>query len=62
MGRKQGKQPGAPGATLSQVADPDEVVIHQLDRCRGCDGLLDDAELVGVSSRQVFDIPDPTGS
>ena len=60
LARKQGKQPGAPGATLSQVADPDVVVTHRPVRCGGCDGPLDDAELVWTSSRQVFDVPDPT--
>ena len=60
MARKQGKQPGAPGATLSQVPDPDVVVLHRPVRCRDCDRALDDAVLVGSSSRQVFDVPDPT--
>ena len=60
MARKQGKQPGAPGATLSRVPDPDVVVVHRPVRCRGCDRGLDDAVLVGSSSRQVFDVPDPT--
>ncbi len=59
MGRKQGKQPGAPGHTLCQVADPDVVVTHRPYRCRRCDRGLDDAEVVGVSSRQVFDVPHP---
>lgn len=27
-GRRPGKQPGAPGTHLGQVADPDEVVVH----------------------------------
>ena len=60
MGRRQGKQRGAPGFTLAQVGDPDVVGTHSPRRCRRCDGPLDDAELVGVSSRQVFDMPDPT--
>lgn len=60
LARKQGKQPGAPGSTLRRVGDPDEVLTHRPDRCRGCDGPLDDAELVGISSRQVFDVPDPS--
>ena len=59
MARKQGKQPGAPGATLSQVPDPDVVVLHRSVRCRDCDRALDDAVLVGSSSRQVFDVADP---
>lgn len=59
LARKQGKQPGAPGSTLCRVGDPDVVLTHRPDRCRGCEGPLDDAELVGVSSRQVFDVPDP---
>jgi len=59
MARRQGKQPGAPGATLCQVPEPDEIVVHRPVRCRGCEAPLDDAELVGASSRQVFDVPDP---
>ena len=59
MGRKQGKQPGASGHTLSQVADPDVVVTSQPGRCGRCDRPLDDAVVVGVSVRQVFDVPDP---
>jgi hypothetical protein len=42
--RKQGKQPGAPGKHLAQVADPDAVVIHTPDACRGCGGDLSSAE------------------
>jgi len=60
LGRRQGKQPGAPGATLSQVPGPDVVVTHQPLRCRGCERALDDAEVVGTSARQVFDVPDPS--
>lgn len=59
MGRSQGKQPGAAGHTLSQIADPDVVVLHRPDRCRSCERCLDDAVVVGESVRQVFDVPDP---
>jgi transposase len=59
MGRKQGKQPGTPGSTLRQVADPDEVVLHRPARCRSCDAGLADAEVVGTAARQVFDVPEP---
>jgi transposase len=34
-GRKPGKQPGAPGAYLAQVPDPDEVVVHRPAACQG---------------------------
>lgn len=60
LGRRQGKQPGAPGATLAQVADADVVVIHRPLRCRACERSLDGAEVVGSTSRQVIDVPDPT--
>jgi transposase len=60
MGRKQGKQPGTEGFTLCQVTDPDVVVTHEPDRCRSCEGSLVDAPVVGVSARQVFDVPDPS--
>lgn len=57
--RSQGKQPGTPGHTLAAVADPDEVITHAPTSCRGCGSGLGDAEVTGVSTRQVFDIPAP---
>jgi transposase len=56
-GRRAGKQPGTPGQTLRQVPDPDEVITHRPDRCRGCGTGLDDAVGAGVGVRQVFDVP-----
>jgi transposase len=55
--RRPGKQPGAPGAHLAQVPEPDEVVWHAPDRCGGCGAELADAPVVGVEARQVFDLP-----
>jgi transposase len=55
--RRPGKQPGAPGAHLAQVARPDQVVWHVPDRCGGCGADLADAPIVGVEARQVFDLP-----
>ncbi len=55
--RKPGKQPGAQGKHLSQVADPDEVVVHSPGRCEGCGADLKDGELVGIETRQVFEVP-----
>jgi transposase len=57
QGRRPGKQPGAPGAHLAQVAEPDEVAWHTPDRCGGCGATLTDAPVVGVEARQVFDLP-----
>jgi len=34
--KKQGKQPGAPGKHLAQVADPEVVVTHAPDVCGSC--------------------------
>jgi transposase/uncharacterized coiled-coil protein SlyX len=55
--RRPGKQPGAPGAHLAQVAQPDEVAWHAPDRCGGCGATLADAPVIGVEARQVFDLP-----
>jgi transposase len=55
--RKPGKQPGAPGAHLAQVAEPDQVVEHTPQQCGRCGQDLDDAVVVGVEVRQVFDLP-----
>jgi transposase len=56
-GRAPGKQPGAPGAHLAQVACPDQVVVHRPERCDGCGVDLTLAPVVGVEARQVFDLP-----
>jgi uncharacterized coiled-coil protein SlyX len=56
-GRRPGKQPGAPGAHLAQVQEPDEVAWHAPDRCGGCGADLAGASVVGVEARQVFDLP-----
>lgn len=55
--RKPGKQPGAPGATLEQVSEPDVVIEHVPASCTGCGAGLDGAVDVGVVVRQVHDIP-----
>jgi transposase len=54
--RRPGKQPGAPGAHLAQVEEPDEVAWHVPDRCGGCGGDLAGAPVAGVEARQVFDV------
>jgi transposase len=56
--RKPGKQPGAPGAHLAWVDEPDEVVVHRPVVCNGCGGDLTLAPVIGVESRQVFDVPE----
>lgn len=56
-GGRPGKRRGDPGRHLAAVADPDEVVCHTPQRCDGCGGGLGDAAVVGVTRRQVFDIP-----
>jgi len=56
-GRAPGGQSGHRGQTLSQVADPDEVVRHDPVRCRRCGAGLGRAREVGVIRRQVFDLP-----
>jgi transposase len=58
-GRKPGKQPGAPGATLELVEDPDEVIDHVPGVCGGCGGGLSGAAPAGVITRQVHDVPLP---
>jgi transposase/uncharacterized coiled-coil protein SlyX len=55
--RRPGKQPGAPGAYLAQVAEPDEVVWHAPNRCGGCGAELAGTPVSGVEARQVFDLP-----
>jgi transposase len=56
-GRKPGGQPGHPGSTLAQVAEPDEIRRHEPGPCAGCGADLGGAPQVGVERRQVFDLP-----
>jgi transposase len=54
--RRQGKQPGAPGAHLAR-RHPHEVVGYRPVSCRGCGSDLSGAEVVGEVRRQVIDLP-----
>jgi transposase len=55
--RPNGGQPGHPGQTLRQVENPDQVTVHEVHVCQGCQGSLDDVEEERWEKRQVFDIP-----
>jgi len=57
--RRQGKQPGAPGAHLARRR-PDDVVPHPPASCAACGEDLATAEVVGEVLRQVIDIPKVT--
>lgn len=60
-GRKPGKQPGAPGANLAQVDNPNRVFEFMPSECARCGGSLVGAEPIGRERRQVRDIPEPKG-
>ncbi len=57
VGRKQGKQPGAPGKHLAQVTDPDVVLRHVPVSCGSCGSGLEGADVIDLERRQVFDLP-----
>ena len=59
-GRSPGKQPGAPGAGLSRVADLDVVIDHLPQACRAYGQGLAAAAEAGMVVRQVVDIPQIT--
>jgi transposase len=56
-GRSPGKQPGAPGVSLARCAEPDVVIDHVPQACRGCGQDLAAATKTGVVVRQVVDLP-----
>jgi transposase len=56
-GRGPGRPKGQAGFTLEPVADPTRRHRHEPHACAGCGGGLGDAPVVGVESRQVFDLP-----
>ncbi len=58
-GRKPGKQPGEPGVTLAQVADPDHTIVCAPARCAGCGCDLAGVAVGAEQTRQVFEVPPP---
>jgi len=59
-GRKPGGQPGHPGRTLEQVAQPDHTRTHKLGSCPcgACQGRsLRGEPLIDYEKRQVFELP-----
>jgi transposase len=58
-GRRPGRQPGAPGATLAQVADPDHTVVCAPATCSGCGHDLAGVPVAAEQARQVFEVPPP---
>jgi transposase len=58
-GRKPGKQPGGPGATMGLVDDPDETLRCDLECCANCGADLSGAAITGVTPRQVTDVRPP---
>jgi transposase len=56
--RKPGGQPGHPGATLQQVAEPDQLVPHAPAQCAACGTALSEVVgRLGDERRQVFELP-----
>src|SRR5271165_6085854 len=58
-GKKPGGQPGHGGETLRQVAEPDKVINHRPEVCRGCGAALTPDAAGDYAARQVFDLPEP---
>jgi len=56
-GRRPGGQPGHPGASLTLVEQPDEVVVHPPSVCAGCGQGVGDAPVLRTERRQVIDLP-----
>lgn len=56
-GRKRGGQPGHPGTTLQQVAEPDVVKMHLPDCCE-CGHCLEQEPVHHVECRQVLELPE----
>lgn len=57
--KKPGGQPGHPGDTLHQVAEPDVILDHYPNSCPNCGSTLTRDMATAYSARQVFDLPEP---
>ena len=58
-GRRPGKQPGAASSTLEQSDRPDRTLVCGPAACSCCGAGLDQAAVVGVQKRQVFEAQPP---
>ena len=54
---KSGAQTGHEPHNLRRVDNPDEVVLHKVDRCNQCNHSLESVQMLDYSARQVFDLP-----
>ncbi len=62
LGRRPGKQKGAPGHHLAPMSRPDQVVELLPAICEKCSGsLVEHAGEAGMERRQVMDLPPPSG-
>jgi len=56
-GKKPGGQPGHQGHSLRQVEMPDEIIVHQVERCAHCYHDLSECSARLAERRQVIDLP-----
>lgn len=56
-GRNPGGQPGHKGEALKMIDNPQRMIGHKIERCKGCQRSLEDIEPIQIKKRQVFDIP-----
>jgi transposase len=56
-GKKSGGQTGHPGHFLGLVENPDQILIHQLIKCDGCNHSLHTRKADEWIKRQVFELP-----
>jgi transposase len=57
-GKKAGGQKGHNGTTMRQVENPDYTRIHRRQGSCSCGRCLDTARVIGITKRQVFDLPE----
>lgn len=56
-GKKSGGQAGHQGHKLELVSEPDEVIVHAVAQCAGCQAVLGAEAVSEVVRRQVFELP-----